>query len=260
MKTHAISVLKNSKELEVKIPNHIARTIAFRKLSPLAIKTFFYLLAKRQQDVVGHRVSFHLQDLFAHSHPEAARAARGSDYQNLHHALHELRRAYVEVFGSEGKWRTRTVLNILGGWKLREDGAIDVILGPAILKILDDAECARGDFTLLGFDESMKPDDARSLRMLLLAYHLQYLLEPEQRTFSIGYVKRIFGLSGNAYKDWNRASVKLKSYTKKVAERTNMKIHIIPPKKGELVEEVLFTVPHPNPDALRKAPKLKWKS
>lgn len=254
-----VSTLKSNDLFEVRIPNSIARNIAFRKLPPLAIKVFFYILAKRQQDGVGHTVCFHLQDLFHHSHPYSSHAAMGGDYTNLHIALHDLRYTYVETFGMDDSWRTRSVFNIIGGWKLREDGIVQVTLGQELLKILDDAECKAGEFTLLVFNDGMKPKDARPLRMLLLAYHLQYLLEPWRRTFSIPFLKRVFGLSGPAYSSWKRASTKIKSYANAVSQSTHIHICYAPPKRGIKIDELVFDVENESPQLRHKPTSTKRK-
>ena len=246
-------------KLEVKVPNEIARTIAFQGLPPLAIKLFFYLLAKRKQDGVGHTITFQLQDFFKHSHPYTSHAAMGGDFQNLHIALHNLRYTYVETFGYEEGWRTRSVFNILGGWKLHEKGKVQVTLGPVVVQILNNAECSAGNFTLLNFKDGMKPEDARSLRMYLLACHVQYLLDPTVRTFTVGFLKRIFGLTGEAYANWNSSSKNLKLYIEQVNKRTSMRIQFKPPKKGVKIEELVFESESTDPNGRSKPTSTKRK-
>lgn len=228
-----------------KLPRVFTHTVAFNALSSTAIKTFLYLVARRQAEPrLSKEVRFTWRDLYVYLSEDDQREIEGNDYRSFSNALRLLYTIYVEHVKPPTKghrWGTRESYTLVTGWEH------DEYTGHVVVKLNADFDYALSlmgadHFTLVTLQQAARLTDPRALRMLLWCYEFEHLYDPAQRTLDLAALRKRLGLLGESYDSWRQLQMKLSQYQHEINTRTEMRLLLRPIKRLGKVVAVEFDV------------------
>lgn len=226
-----------------KLPREVVHSLRLGSLNPVAIKCFLLVVAlyqlKQQSELP--EIRFLWKELHAYISEDIGKIA-GSYYQRYKDALDAVVGTTVAYSYSPPAGNTKwvTVSLFSKAFYDEETGEVVVELGKHFSSVL--ALMGNHNYALVYLQEAAKLHDSRQLRMLLWCYEFRHLVDDRQRVVSLEMLRQALDFSSPSYNDWRSVSNKLNEYTSAINTRTNLKLKLIPIKRGKRVIAVQFDV------------------